>query len=255
MSDQPDKSHGPAGEDSPLNMIWVSMTGASVGHDESSPPGIDENSQRVGHEPDEFNIRGILAVPAAVIVTLVLTYLIVSGIFAYVKPPQAHLAAQGQKPVNERIGRISSTDPHAVEGRPTTAVPQPRLEQIRQIDDKRSGESQADPPYLRSFPDAPGGNNSPEIYPQSLYPENFVDPTSGRKALSESEWVAKDKGIAQIPIGDSIKLLTTTKKPASKAGGATPVAGTVGQAKLSTGGRGGPSEPKTAPKPEHDHHH
>ena len=248
-----DKHHEPTHEESALNQLWVAMTGASAGHGEA-PPGIEQQSQRVGHEPDEFAIKGIIAVPLAVVVTLIMTYLIVTGIFAYLKSPEANLVAQGQKSTNERFGRISSTDPHAVEGAPNTAVAQPRLESIRQIEDKRSGESRSDPPYLRSFAPAEGGNNSPEIYPQFLRAENFIDPTSGRKVLLDNEWVAKDKGIAQISIEDAFKLLTTTKKPATKPGGTPPVIGTLGQAKLSTGGRGGPSEPKVAPKAEPHKH-
>ena len=250
MSDTP---HKPTHEESPLNQLWVAMTGASTGHGEA-PPGLDDRSQTVGHEPDEFGIKGIIAVPVAVVVTLILTYLVVTGVFAYLKSPQENFAANGQKPFNERAGRISSTDPQAVDGQPNSPVAQPRLEQIRQIDDKRSGETQSDPAYLRSFTSAEAGNNSPEIYPQFFYPTNFTDPTSKRKALRDTEWIAKDKGIAQISIDETIHLMTTTKKLPTKAGATAPVIGTLGQAKPSSGGRGGPAEPKAAPKTEHHHH-
>jgi hypothetical protein len=253
MSDKP-HGHGKPGDDSPLNLLWVSMTGASTDH-ATDAPGVNEKSQAVGHEPDEFGVKGIIAVPAAVVIALVITYLVVTGIFAIWKTPQYNAAAQNQRPANERFGKISSTDPHAVDGRPNSAVPQPRLEGIRQIEDKRSGESQSDPPYLRSFPDKEDGNNSPQIYPQFLRAENYVDPTTGKKALLEGEWISKEKGTATIPIEDAFKLLTTTKKPAAAKAPTAPVLGTQGQAKLSTGGRGGPSEPKVAPKVEHDHKH
>ena len=249
-----DKPHGSAGDESPLKLLWVSMTGASTDH-ATDAPGVNEKSQAVGHEPDEFGVKGIIAVPVAVVIALVITYLVVTGIFAIWKTPQQNLAAQNQRPVNERFGRISSTDPQAVDGNPNTAVPQPRLEAIRQIDDRRPGESQSDPPYMRSFSDKPDGNNSPEIYPQFLRAENYVDPTTGKKSLLEGEWISKDKGTATIPIGDAVKLMTTTKKPNAAKAPTVPVVGTVGQAKLSTGGRGGPSEPAAAPKPVHDHKH
>ncbi len=248
-----DKHPEPTHEESALNQLWVAMTGASAGHGEA-PPGINDNSVQVGHEPDEFGVRGIVAVPIAVVLVLILTYLVVTGIFAYLESPQSNLAAQNQVPFNERTGRISSTDPHAVAGDPNTAVPQPKLEFMRQVEDKRPGSSQADPPYLRSFAPSEGGNNPPEIYPQALRAENFVDPTTGRKALRETQWVSKEKGIAQISIEDSIKLLTTTKKPAFKPGTPPVVVGTLGQAKLSTGGRGGPSEPPAPPKQEPHKH-
>ena len=250
-----DKGHEPPSGDNPLNLLWVSMTGASVDH-ATDAPGLDPQSRRVGHEPDEFGIRGIVAVPAAVVIALVLTYIVVTGIFAFWKTPQHNLAAQNHRPTNDRFGRISSTDPRPVDGQPITAVPQPRLEYIRQIEDKRTGEAQADPPYLRSFGDkVKDSNNSPEFYPQFLRPENFVDPTTGEKALLEGRWLSKDIGTASIPIEDAVALLTSTKKPAAKAGGFVPVAGTLGQAKISTGGRGGPAEPKVAPKAQHDHKH
>ena len=107
---------------------------------------------------------------------------------------------------------------------------------------------QADPAYLRSFNEKEGNNNPPAIYPQSLRAENFVDPTTGKKNLLEGEWISKEKGIAQIPIEDAFKLMTTTKKPATAKTPTAPVVGTLGQAKLSTGGRGGPSEPAHDPQ-------
>jgi len=250
MSDTPQK---PTHEETPLNQLWVAMTGASAGHGEA-PPGLDDKAAAVGHEPDAFGLKGIVAIPIAIVLVLIMTYLVVTGVFAYVKSPQDNLAAQGQKPYNERVGRISSTDPHAVDGQANTAVPQPRLEYMKQVEDTRPGQTQVDPPYLRSFAPAEGGNNPPEIYPQYFLPENFVDPTSGKKSLLESEWVSKEKGIAQISIKDAIMILTTTKKP--KTGAAVPVIGTLGQAKLSTGGRGGPSEPPAPPKnAPHNHNH
>ena len=253
MSDKP-HGHGKPGDESPLNMLWVSMTGASTDH-ATDAPGVNEKSQAVGHEPDEFGVKGIIAVPAAVVIALVITYLVVTGIFAIWKTPKEELASQNQRPINERIGKISSTDPQAVDGNPNTAVPQPRLEYIRQIDDKRSGSNQSDPPYLRSFPDAENGNNPPQFYPQFLRPENYIDPTTGTKVLSGGEWISKEKGVAQISIEDAVKLMTTTKKPPTAKAPTAPVIGTMGQAKISTGGRGGPSEPAVAPKAVHTHNH
>lgn len=249
-----DKLHHQPAEESALNQLWVSMTGASSGHGEA-PPGLDATSQKVGHEPDAFGIKGIIAVPVAVVAMLILTYLVVTGVFAYVKSPEANLAAQKQKPYNERAGRISSTDPQAIDDVPTTAVPQPRLEYMKQVKDVRAGETVADPAYIRSFEAKEGNNNSPEIYPQFYRPENFIDPTSKRKALLENEWIDKPKGVAQISMSATIQLMISTMKPATKPGGYALVVGTLGQAKLSTGGRGGPSDPPSAAKPAHDHKH
>ena len=67
-------------KESPLQALWMSMTGASSGHHEEIP-GIDSKSISVGHEPDEFNPRGIIYVPIAVVLTLIVTYTIITSLF------------------------------------------------------------------------------------------------------------------------------------------------------------------------------
>lgn len=231
-----------------MEAMWMSLTGASASlHEEV--PGIDAKSQTVGHEPDEFGLRGIVYVPIAVTLTLIFTYLVVTGTFRYIIGRGDTVAEA--KPFNDRAGRISSEIPKPLDVN-SPAVTQPRLEGIQEVILTRDG--QLDPPFLRSFRSSETGN-SPEIYPESLRAENFVDPTSHKRALHDYDWVDHDHGIVQIPIDDAIAMLFDKKKLAVRAGAVQPGIGSLGKAKLSNGGRGGPSEPKE-PKPHtHTHDH
>jgi hypothetical protein len=236
-------------KDTPMEAMWMSLTGASASlHEEV--PGIDANSQKVGHEPDEFGLRGIVYVPIAVTLALVVTYLIVSGTFRYVIGRGDTVAEV--KPFNDRAGRISSDIPKPLDNQP--AVAQPRLEGIHEVNMARSGmNGQVDPPYLRSFLPTEKGN-SPEIYPESLRPENFVDPTTHQRSLAEYGWVEEGK-VARIPIDTAIQLMVKNNKLPTNAKPVEPGIGTLGKAKLSSGGRGGPAEPKVPEEHKHDHNH
>ena len=193
--------------DSPLQALWMSMTGTSSGHHEVMP-GLDGKSQSVGHEPDKFNVRGIIYVPIAVVLTLITTYLIVTGLFTYINDRGGEQL--GLPDANERMARISSNHPVAQE-QDKPGVPQPRMEFMEQRNYTRPGEAQPDPIFMRSTFAKDDGNNPKRIYPESLRSENFVDPTTNKKVLSEYDWVVKDK-VAQIPLKDAVNLLLTTKK-------------------------------------------
>jgi len=243
--------HNANKKDSPMQAMWMSLTGASA-HLHEEVPGISGKSQQVGHEPDEFGLRAIVYVPIAVIVTLILTYITVSSIFTYIIG-RGELVAE-TKPFNDRAARISSDNPKPLDAN-LPAVPQPRLEGIQQVNAERNGV--LDPSFLRSFRAADGdkNNNPPEIYPEFLRAENFVDLTSHKRALHDYDWVDQGKHIVQVPIDDAMTMLIDNKTLKAKAGAATPGIGSLGKAKLSTGGRGGPSEPKE-PKPHtHTHDH
>lgn len=250
MSDT-NKTDGQHGE-SALMQLWMAMSGASSGHHEEAP-GLDKKSVVSGHEPDTFGVKAIIYVPIAVMITIVMTYIIVTGAFKYVNSTGGDAIASNDPTTNERFARISSTQPVVADpAKADTAVGQPRLEYLRQVDKERNG--QIDPPYLRSFRPIPTGN-SPEIYPQDLEPARYVDPTTRKKSLIEFEWIDKAKNIAQIPIAKAIESLLSQPelklkvmdKPVS------PVGTTANKAKLSNGGQSTPSKPKseapTAPVP------
>ena len=229
MTDQhnPDR---PRSED-PLVQLMVSMTGAVAPEHETEAPGANEQAVRAGHEADRFDVRGILYVPAFVVAVLGIAYLLVSGIFFNIKDPAPDPAANpiatqmNQADLNDRFGRISSSEPQA-------PVRQPRLEGLKKVLDED------DPPHMRSQLPAPQGN-SPEIYPHDLRAENYTDPASGRKILVEYGWADQAKGLATIPVDvamDQIVKKLPVRKDAVKVDGTS-----VNRAKYTNSGRGGPS--------------
>jgi hypothetical protein len=280
-----DHGHGPT----PMGNLWMAMTGASAaGHHHEEVPGVDAQAAKVGHEPDQFNARTIVYVPVVVAITLVVTYLIVQGAFAFVNGKEAQQKVEETtdstdpaviariqkenetrvKDWNDRSARIRNwqADPLAksTPGEQTLpAVPQPQLEYNRQVDLTRkdaNGNVVTDPPFVRSFrPTAvQAKRNAPEIYPESLRPENFIDPDTETKLLGESAWVKGHEGkLATVAIGEMIHLvvhdeykgvLKVAEKPA------TVHPGTLGKAKLSTGGVTAPL-PAAVKKTDDGHKH
>ena len=224
--------------------LWMSMTGASAGDHHEEQPGFDAASKQVGHEPDQFSAKTIVFVPILVAIALVLVYAVVQGTFLFVTGTSAQ---QKDDPNwNERAGRIATYEAEAIppkagsSAKPEDPVPQARLEYIREIDLSRkdvNGNTVTDPPYLRSFASTPTGN-SPEIYPEDLRAENYVDPTTRTRPLAEASWVSKDKNVATIPIDEAIHLVAHDAKYKLKVSAtpATPALGTQGKPKMSSGG-------------------
>lgn len=231
--------------------IYEAMTGATApGDHDHGPIGTDAESAKAGHEPDRFDAKGIIAVPILIIGVCVVTYGIITATFSYLDPmtpttdsaTNTQSAADQAKPFNERATKISSSDDHA-------AVKQPRLEFVRAVNTK-DGEA----PNYRSFRPT-GSANAPEITPQFLRPENFIDWNTGEKKLVDYKWLNKDKGIVRIPIAEAMEILSHDKKLPAKADGTVAV-GTGGKPKLSNGGQASPPPelPKAEKKPD-DHKH
>lgn len=264
MSDQTPERQS----DKPIVQMLVSMTGASAPEHETEPPGADKQSVAVGHEPDRFQVKGILYVPAAVVGLLVFAYLVITGLFGFLTSRNAKQDAAANpvtkaindQSINERFGRISSTDINA-------PVKQPRLEMLRET---KAPETKEDPRFSRSKQaiETPGVN-PPEIRPEDLRPENYVDPTFKAKVLVEGGAVGPaGSGLVRIPIADAIKFLAIDAKghshalmdqyvPTRKDAVKLPKT-TADRSKLSNGGYGGPSAPQPAPKKveapkKHDH--
>ena len=246
----PQGEHGHGRGDSPLVQVMVSMSGAAAPEHETSPPGADATSVRAGHEPDAFGVKGILYVPALVAATLVAAYVFVTVVFNLIRNPapaagsNPQVVALNDQPFNDRAGRISSTEPKPVEGKPGTAVAQPRLEYIReQAGDAKNN----DPNYYRSKR-ALQEHNSPEIRPEDLRAENYVDPATGKKVLAEYGFVGDKKDVVRVPIDAAIKMVGDGKlklpvrKDPVKLSDTTDAA-----AKFSNGGRS-PSVGGTNPK-------
>lgn len=86
------------------------------------------------YEPDKFSVKPILMVPFAVIATGIVAFMITTLIFDNIFDPAEHepstfpdAAERGRAPLNERLARISSTDPNA-------EVNAPRLEGMKQTE-------------------------------------------------------------------------------------------------------------------------
>jgi hypothetical protein len=237
MSDKNDPKH-----DSPMQQLWMSMVGASAGDHHEEAPGFAEKSKRVGHEPDQFDARVIWYVPVCVAIVLVVVYVIIQSSFSFLISDRASQA--GLTNFNERAARISTTDarplPRTNDDQATLpGVAQPRLEMINQVDLSRNnvnGDKVIDPPFVRSYQPTPTGN-SPHIYPEDLRAEHFVDPTSKTKALVEPNWLVADK-VVVVPIDEMIHLMTTDDAFKLKVtdNPVTPMVGTLGKPKMSTGG-------------------
>jgi len=244
--------------DSPLASLWVAMSGASANDHHENQPGLETKSVSVGHEPDKFDVRGIIYVPIAVVIAIIVTYTVVQISIGFLIAPSTDAVA-GRRPFNERIGVISSTEPKSIldEKSESTnkvvqlAVTQPRLEGNREVDRSRPGRPD-DPEYMRSFLPTVKGN-SPQIYPEDLRPERYVDPKTNKQPLIEYAWL-KGHEVAQIPIADAITLLTHNKtlKLASKKGGRAPDLTTESNGKQSNGGVAKPAVKKDD---HHDHDH
>lgn len=239
MSDKPHGSH-----DNPLTQLWMAMSGATAGHHEETP-GVEPKSVAVGHEPDRFGAGGIIAVPIAVIITLVVTYVIVTAMVAYVNGKTSDPIASNEPPINDRLGRINSSGGQSAKGVPGQPVGEPRLDGMPKIDTRVNGKDVA--PYLMSFRRTPTGN-WPDLYPEDLRAENYIDYQTRKKPLVAPSEAYADKKYARIPVADAIELLTKDDKlkkqyvPVSD----TPIDPTkqANRPKPSNGGQTAPAKPK-----------
>lgn len=237
-----DKPHGP--NDNPLTQLWIAMSGASAGHHEETP-GVEPKSVAVGHEPDRFGAGGIIAVPVAVILTLVVTYVLVTAMVAYVNGKTSDPIASGEPSINDRLGRINSTGGELAPGVTGQPLGEPRLDGLPKIDTRVNGKDVA--PYLMSFRKTPSGN-WPDLYPEDLRPENYTDYQTRKKPLVDPPEAHANKAYARIPVAAAIDLLTkdeALKKqyvPVSD----TPVDPTkqANRSKPSNGGQAIPAKPK-----------
>jgi|GEM_PF-2510649 len=180
----------------------VSSTQDSHDH---GPPGADLGAIQQGHENDRFGIRPILRVPLLVVLALIFTYVLVTTLIGFAYNPDrvtqdnnVQLANRNREPTNQRFSQISSTDVNA-------RIKQPRLEYLKEMQ-QDSENRLTEPAYVRSKVPTTLGN-SPEYRPESLLPENFVDPMTGRKILMEYRVIGNPADHrAQIPISVAMNL-------------------------------------------------
>lgn len=213
----------------------------SAPDDHGGGGGVDPVALKLGHEPDLFEVKPILSIPFAVVVTFIIGFAVAAGVFVFVMnkgketDPRAHPAglARGEAPLNERLARISQKGSTTV----PSEVDAPRLETLQRLqgNDQKGVQFTTQPPV-------PTGN-SPWIHPEELQPGRY-------KELHRAEYLDKDKKTARIPIDDAMKLLIEKKMLPAASNGARPQP-VVDQPTNGNGGRGGlpkAPEPKAAPK-------
>jgi len=165
-------------------------------------------SHDLGYEPDKFHVKTILAVPAAVLITMLVVFLITTVIFSEIfKPerpvitPESSMAeARSGAPINERFDRISSTDPKA-------EVLQPRLEGLveRQDYGKDGKPNAITPEMIPTQPTKTG--NSPRYHSDDLRPDKV-------KAVSTETKDPQTGAVKSIPVDTAIELVTNPNNAA-----------------------------------------
>jgi hypothetical protein len=210
-------------------------TEGRAGDDHAGPTGVNPVALREKHEPDHVDVRGILLVPAVIVVVGFLCYVAVTLIFGNFLSIERELpknanpmaAKRSEEPLSTRLDRTSSTDPNA-------EVQQPRLEGARQLQGN-------DPPWLRSRLPAADGN-SPEYHPEDLRADRW--PQLNGKG---PEWVDQQKGLVRIPIERAMELAVKNKSMLpvqEKTVDPNATTTAAGRPKASNSGRGIPAAPE-----------
>lgn len=262
-------------EADPKEAVVVSLTGASHSEHDTDVPGAERDSVRAGHEPDKFGVKSILAVPALLVAMVLVAFGIVTAVFltqytrfvpaaAGTNPQAVEMnttvskdgKTRSERDISDRFARIGSTAPKDLAGLPGTAVPQPRLEYLKQTEPQ----TETDPPFERSKRPVESASNTYEIRPEDLRAENYVDPVTKEKVLATYGWVDADKQVARMPIGEAIRQVLASKKLKARKDAIPSPGSSIHTPTLSNGGRpaqpnatttGTPTPPPVPPADKH----
>jgi hypothetical protein len=157
-------------------------------------------THELGYEPDTFSVKTILAVPIAVLITGVIAFVVTGLLFAnifdpriqYEPPDYREAAAQNDQPLNERLARMSSSDPNA-------PIQQPRLEGMEQRKTSEPGQESD----LKLTPEITTTQplkerNPPRYHADDLRPENQKVLTSGGDGPNGTEHIPIDRAMAEL---------------------------------------------------------
>ena len=160
---------------------------------------IQGPTHKLPYEPDKFSVKPIVMVPFAVIATGIAAFIITTLIFDNIFDPAEkeastfpEAAKRGKAPLNDRLARMSSTDPKA-------EVNAPRLEWMRLTENVTNADKSVvmvDGEMTTALPKKTG--NSPEYHPEDLRAER----QPGLTGYSKS----KD-GLTKIPVDKAMDLI------------------------------------------------
>jgi hypothetical protein len=162
-------------------------------------PVVQGPQHNLPYEPDEFSVKPILMVPFAVIATGIVAFIVTTLIFDHIFDPKENkepstfpaAAERNNVPLNDRLARISSTDPKA-------EVNAPRLEWLRTTQDvERPNGVTVTAEMTSGLPTAKG--NSPEYHPEELR----ADRQPGLNMYGKTK-----TGQTVIPIDKAMDLIT-----------------------------------------------
>ncbi len=219
----------------------------SHGSEPFVPQGPTHNK---GYEPDQFGVKTILAVPAAVIITAVIAFVITWVIFGnlfdprFDNPPAEVAAAKDRnaEPLNKRLARISSTDPNA-------EVNAPRLEGMQRTEVHfRDGKPDNDSRYnvvtaeMTTTQPLKDGSNPPRYHAEDLRPERSPVLTKGGPAAGGEVRIPIDQAIDRLAAPGNAKA-TDWDYPKESNGGA-------GSKPPTSKAEGKKKEPEKGPAPK-----
>lgn len=160
---------------------------------------IQGPTHKLPYEPDKFSVKPILMVPFAVVATGIGAFIITTLIFDNIFDPAEkeastfqEAAERGRAPLNDRMARISSTDPKA-------EVNAPRLEWVRQTEPVMSEDKKTvmvTSEWTTTLPKKTG--NSPEYHPEDLRADRQPGLTG---------YVKSKDGLTKIPVDKAMDLI------------------------------------------------
>lgn len=209
-------------------------------------PAVQGPIHGLPYEPDEFGVKPILMVPFAVIATGIVAFIVTTLIFDQIFDPKENkepskfpeAAIRNSAPLNERMARISSTDPKA-------EVNAPRLEWLRITKDvERPNGVTVTAEMTSGLPKVEG--NSPEYHPEDL---------RANRQPGLNQYAKTKTGQTVIPIDKAMELISSGLIGSQPNATASSIQPDWDRPKESNGGKKSTEGVKTAGHDDHDDHH
>ncbi|MCE9531782.1 MAG: hypothetical protein K8T89_11765 [Planctomycetes bacterium] len=167
---------------------------------------VDPQSIKQGFETDRLDLRAIIYVPIALLITFGMAYTVVTLLINYMRAPvkdpntNSLAAARNDVHLRDRLGRISSTDPQA-------EVKQPRLDGADRLQPDPLPPAVEAPYYVKSTDKTKDGNSTPYA-PEDLRPSSALGISLG---LQSFNWIDSKEKTLRIPIDEAMKAMLDMK--------------------------------------------